>query len=107
MALRRLRHVTQALTAAEVADGGVRRTAAAVGCANSAAVPSHLLVFTCTSSKWARVRAHVVSQGGAQQHTVGPTAMETFTFDLQGFLLLRGVLSRSEVVALRTRLYEL
>lgn len=33
--------------------------------------------------------------------------METFTFDLQGFLLLRGVLSRSEVVALRTRLYEL
>ena len=43
----------------------------------------------------------------AKQKPVGPTAVETYLFDLQGFLLLPAVLSPREVVALRTRLYEL
>lgn len=43
----------------------------------------------------------------AEQQPFGPTAAETYLFDLQGFLLLPAVLSPSEVVALRTRLYQL
>ena len=41
------------------------------------------------------------------QHPSGPTAAETFLFDMQGFLLLPSVLSPAEVETLRTRLYEL
>jgi hypothetical protein len=45
--------------------------------------------------------------GGMRIPPEGPTAEETFLFDMQGFLLLRGVLSLGAVAALRARLLEL
>lgn len=49
----------------------------------------------------------LVAEAAAATQPEGPTAAETFLFDMQGFLLLPAVLSPSETVALRTRLYEL
>ena len=47
-----------------------------------------------------------VQQDQATVLTV-PAPPETFLFDLQGFIVLRGVLSPPEVGSLRARLYEL
>jgi hypothetical protein len=43
----------------------------------------------------------------ADTTTTEPTASQRWLFDLQGFVLLRGVLSGAECASLRSRLYEL
>jgi hypothetical protein len=43
----------------------------------------------------------------AESAATGPTAAETFLFDLQGFILLPAVLTKHEAEVYRTRLYEL
>jgi hypothetical protein len=58
--------------------------------------------------------AQLAANAGSVQHDQAagtvltvPAPPETFLFDLQGFIVLRGVLSPPEVGSLRARLYEL
>jgi hypothetical protein len=64
-------------------------------------------VMTAVTATSQRQRQVQPQQCAAAESATGPTAAETFLFDLQGFILLPAVLTKHEAEVYRTRLYEL
>ena len=67
----------------------------------------HVTTAVATSQRQAQRQVQPQQCAAAESAATGPTAAETFLFDLQGFILLPAVLTKHEAEVYRTRLYEL